>query len=317
MMHDFAVSYGHSIILDLPLSLDPLNLAKNRPAVVFDPKGKSRFGVFPRAHPDAIRWFESDNACCIFHTANAWEEFSEAGNVETVNLLACRLNSATLVFSAGNVSAPAVPFDTTAKKPELCQLYYYQFQMGSSTCHPNSKNTISQQWALSTIPFEFPTLSHQASMGPAHFIYGCSMIHGSFDAALGRAAKIDCLVKIDVEALIRRGIEEGPINDPSVGPTVDTRTVTEILESDDVEDDPIRIFKLPSGWCAQEATFVPDLSRGNQEDDGWLLTYVFDESQLEESTGEAPPGATSELWVVDAKNMKDIICRVKLPQRGT
>ena len=52
------------------------------------------------------------------------------------------------------------------------------------------------------------------------------------------------------------------------------------------------------------------------EDDGWLVCYVFDEGTgLHPSTGVVLPGASSELWIIDAKNMKDVVCRVTLPQR--
>jgi hypothetical protein len=88
--------------------------------------------------------------------------------------------------------------------------------------------------------------------------------------------------------------------------------VPEILASQD-PNDPIKIFKLPPGFYAQESRFVPRLN-GESEDDGWILSYVFDESQLDEQ-GNAGPGSKSELWVIEAKEMKEVACRVQLPQR--
>jgi len=44
------------------------------------------------------------------------------------------------------------------------------------------------------------------------------------------------------------------------------------------------------------------------------VTYVFDESQLDAS-GECRSDAKSELWVIDAKDMKTIVARVHLTQR--
>jgi carotenoid cleavage dioxygenase-like enzyme len=86
----------------------------------------------------------------------------------------------------------------------------------------------------------------------------------------------------------------------------------EVLSSHQV-DDPISIFKMPQGWFAQEPRFI---SRQNptSEDDGWLVTYVYDESQLD-SNGECPDESTSELWVIDATDMKTIVARVYLTQR--
>jgi hypothetical protein len=50
------------------------------------------------------------------------------------------------------------------------------------------------------------------------------------------------------------------------------------------------------------------------EDDGFLLFYVFDETQLD-ADGECLPNAVSELWIIDAKNMRDVVACVRLPQR--
>ncbi|EXJ92520.1 hypothetical protein A1O3_01072 [Capronia epimyces CBS 606.96] len=309
MMHDFGVSLHYTVIMDLPLSLDPLNLAKNRPVVDYNPSCTSRFGIFPRYRPQQIRWFETD-ACCIFHTANTWAEQltdKTAGQVRTtvVNMLVCRLISASLVFSAGDVAVPCSSSIDTEHREDQCRLYFYQFSLTEPT-----RNIINHQFALSAISFEFPSTREDRAMSEAKYIYGCSSSEGSFSAALGRAVKIDCLVKIDAEILIKRGTK-----DPTVLPVtgcVDLRSVEEILATKD-RHDPISIFRMPSGYYAQEPRFVP---RHNSmiEDDGWLLTYVFDESQLD-SRGDCRSDAVSELWIIDAKDMKTVVGRVYLMHR--
>ena len=307
MMHDFGVSLKHTVIMDLPLSLDPSNMARNKPVVTYEPHLKSRFGVFPRHRPEQIRWFET-KACCIFHTANAWDDVTLdkfTGNVKTsaVNMLACRLTSSSLVFSAGNIPIPE-PVTGLGNEEDQCRLYYYRY------CMDEGRNEITHEFALSSIMFEFPSTRDDKSMGASRYMYGCSTSQGGFGAALGRAVKIDCLVKIDAETLIQRGK-----NDPQLRPVtgcVDGRSVKEVLQSSDPTD-PIKIFQLPPGVYAQEPRFVPRKG-AKAEDDGWLLTYVFDESQLDEE-GECPPDATSELWIIDAKDMKTVAGRVYLPQR--
>ncbi len=310
MMHDFGVSFDHTIIMDLPLSLDPLNLARNKPVVAYDPAGRSRFGVFPRHQTNRVRWFET-GPCCIFHTANTWDEQrlnKITGDVETVsvNMLACRLTSASLVYSAGDIAAPTPLRATVSLEEEQCRLYYYNFLLDNA----GPQNKIRHQFALSAVPFEFPTICENRSMSTAKYIYGCSVSHGSFGAALGRAVKIDCLVKINAETLIRQGKKDENLR-PVTG-CVDSRDVEEVLRSDQ-PDDPVRVFKLPQNYYAQESRFVPRAD-AQTEDDGFLLFYVFDESQLDES-GECLPGAKSELWVIDAKDMRTIITKVILPQR--
>ena len=311
MMHDFGVTSTHTIIMDLPLSLDPLNLAKNKPVVAYDPTSSSRFGIFPRYQPDQVRWYET-NPCCIFHTANSWNSLAASPDAvppgtELVNLLCCRLTSATLVFSAGDLAAPQptqqIPIDQ--QEEEQCRLYYYQFNLDSSPYDAR----ITHQWALSAIPFEFPSVRDSSSMSEAKFIYGCSVSGTSFGAALGRAIKITSLVKVDVETLIERGKSNPP---QQIKGCVDTRNISEVLASTD-PNDPISVFNMPEGWYAQESRFVPRLD-GQDEDDGWILSYVFDESQLGED-GECLPDAKSELWIVDAKSMSEVVAKVQLPQR--
>jgi carotenoid cleavage dioxygenase-like enzyme len=363
MMHDFGVSRLHSIIMDLPLSLDPLNLIKGRAVLSYNSSKPARFGVFPRRNPAAVRWFETF-ACCIFHTANSWDELDSTGTSKAVNMLACRLTSAALVYSAGNIVVPrrsqetihhrekAISFfakydhdephafddpDEQTSSPDAsyydsapllesekqdkfkdpyleieedqCRLYYYRFSL-----YPDS-NIITHQFALSAIPFEFPTLHPEKEMTSARYIYGCSTSTASFGSALGRAVKIDVIAKINVLSLIEEAQRRPP---RSITGCVDERSVIDILTSN-VIDDPIQCFKMPKGWYAQEARFVPRMKSSksnidNAEDDGYLLFYAFDEAQLDEE-GEVPDSAISELWILDAKTMMDVVCRIKLPQR--
>lgn len=359
MMHDFGVSSSHAIIMDLPLSLDPANQLKGKPPVTYDSDKPSRFGVFPRRHPEEVKWFETD-ACCIFHTANSWDDLNIAGKPVAVNMLACRLTSATMVFATGNIAAPVekdiagamarnkkrMPFfskynDTPEgsiwersgsiespsdeKEPLLqiisldepdnadedfdvdqCRLYYYNFNLETGS--------ITHQWALTAIPFEFPSVHPELEMSEARFIYGCSTTATNFGSALGKATKIDALVKIDATTLISRGRANPP---RSVSGIVDNRSMVQILESTD-QRDPVRVFQMPEGWFAQEPRFIPAASK-RSEDDGYLVFYAFDEEQLTEA-GDVPADssaerAKSELWIVDANDMRSIVARVHLPQR--
>ncbi|PNS19578.1 hypothetical protein CAC42_7422 [Sphaceloma murrayae] len=396
MMHDFGVSSTHSIIMDLPLSLDPLNMVKGKPVVEYDPTKPSRFGVFPRHDPQQVRWFET-TACCIFHTANAWDEVDEQGQAKSVHLLACRLTSGSTVFSAGNIAGPiprngmvkqekqknkgmsffskydgdyqsqtneqagpaqsyfdepsaaysddieATPqvlepvqrgqqaldphpvttpgsqvfelpeeiWDWTDSDEDQCRLYHYNFSLETGK--------ITSEYALARIPFEFPSVRSDMEMKGARYVYGCSTSCASFGAALGKSAKIDVLVKIDTERLIAQGERQlaagllHPVTD-----CVDKRSLAQILDSSDPEDT-IRAFHVPHGWFLQEPRFVPR-HNSQSEDDGYLLTYAFDEEQLNEQ-GEVPSDddtetrAKSELWIIDAKDMTTVVGRVSLPQR--
>ncbi|KAL5114225.1 hypothetical protein ACEQ8H_007877 [Pleosporales sp. CAS-2024a] len=358
LMHDFGVSKHSTVILDLPLSLTPLNLLKNNPVVLYEPEKPSRFGVFPRYNPAGVRWFEAAG-CCIFHTANTWDECDSDGEVTAVNLLACRLTSASLVFSAANITPPPHPHhknkeksrrmsffarydkdeafedpektqsdetrplllhdnqDDTRVAPEIpmthddeeqCRLYYYRFNMKSRD------NEITHQFALAAIPFEFPVVSPHTDMRYAQYVYGCSTTNESFGAALGKATKIDVMVRMDVKALLAKAQITPPTR---VTGCVDDRGIDEILASTD-EDDPIKTFRLPPNHFGQEPRFIPRAASTSKtelsEDEGYLVFYVFNEDQLDER-GECRAEACSELWVLDAGTMSDVVCKMQLPTR--
>jgi len=125
-------------------------------------------------------------------------------------------------------------------------------------------------------------------------------------------------VRYDVEALLAQAEKAPP--EPITG-CVDNRTLAQVLASED-PNDPIKAFRLPPKHYAQEARFVPrtpNKTRSSEgtalsEADGYLLFYVFDENQLN-SEGECGKEAKSELWVLDAKTMDRVVCKVQLPTR--
>lgn len=321
MMHDFAASRHHTVILDCPLSLDPLEMLQGRPTVNFAQGSdhRTRIGVFPRHAPDQVRWFHTPS-CIVFHTANAWTSTDNS----LVHLLCCRMNSSRMIYSAGNLQPPPSSHHAAAAAAEVCELYYYQLNMaqpplsdeyGQATLAPQ------QAFSLSSIPFEFPEVAQLERMDAARYVYGCTLRNGTFSAALGKASKIDCLVKMDVLALIAQGQQRGLQG----GDVVDRRTVAQVLDqqrprtAEDQGDGSIRIFALPEHHFAQECSFVP--RQASQErprrgpDDGYLLFYVFDERQLNALTGEPTPQCRSELWIVDAWDLSTVVGRVQLPQR--
>lgn len=180
-----------------------------------------------------------------------------------------------------------------------------------------------------------------------------------FDAALGANAKVDVIVKVDVQALVRLGRKVN-WDASDKDRFVDRRSADQILAAQarrqaalcssdadegvrtnaqrEMDKDPIRVFGFPPLHYAQECSFVPRAD-AKAEDDGYLLTYVYDERNLR-ANGDAPepepgyePGAGeggrngrsgggSELWILDAALIgrerfdgEAVVGRVKLPQR--
>ncbi|KAF7719097.1 Uncharacterized protein PECH_000283 [Penicillium ucsense] len=306
LMHDFGVSGSHTIILDLPLSLNPLNTIKGKPPVQYNPQSPSRFGIFPRLQPQNIRWYETD-ACLIFHTANTWDgvEISPYSkeSATVVNMLACRTTTPAVLYTSSS-SSMSLGAEFFEQGHDACRLYYYSFNISDPI-----NNQIMHEWALSAIPFEFPTVSPKYEMRNARFVYGCSTTDSKSSASIGQGVKVDCLVKMDVQKLIQKGRKESPT--PIVG-CVDTRSIDEVIASK-IMDDPIQVFQAPKGWYTQEASFVPR-QYATREDDGFLLAFMFDESQLHHDRS-CPLNARSELWVIDALDMETVVTRILLPQR--
>lgn len=337
LMHDFAASRTRTVVMDLPLSLDPRNLFKGKPVVHFDQKAPIRFGIFPRREPSRVQWFVDPRPACIYHTANCWDEeqtevSSPTSSENAVNFLACRLNSATLVYSAGNVTPPPNALAPNGDK-ERCELYYWRFSNPPTASSPRpppldpeAQKTsltgkhprITHSFPLSRVPFEFPTTNLQyapaAGLGPNRYIYGCSMREGTFDAGMGRhSAKIDCLVKMDAQSLVQRGRKMADSGKLQPGQAVDEREMSQILSEPRGGD--ILVFSLPAGWYAQEASFVARAD-AQSEDDGYLLFFAFDEKAgLDPMTGQALPDARSELWILDARDMNTVVARIACAQR--
>lgn len=75
MMHDFAMTAGHVIFMDLPIvfNLDIAIQGKGDMPYRWDDNYGARFGVLRRDDPfGEIRWFDIE-PCYVFHVANAYE----------------------------------------------------------------------------------------------------------------------------------------------------------------------------------------------------------------------------------------------------
>ncbi|MEV5837449.1 carotenoid oxygenase family protein [Nocardia sp. NPDC052112] len=73
MMHDFALTENHIVVLDLPVVFKPTRIILGRVPYCWEPKHTSRFGVLPReGRGQEIRWFEVA-AGFVFHIVNAYE----------------------------------------------------------------------------------------------------------------------------------------------------------------------------------------------------------------------------------------------------
>lgn len=335
MMHDFACSLHHSIILDLPLTMDPMNIVLAQPMLTFNRTLKSRFAVFPRYYDgkdtSQVKWFESPEPSLIFHTADAWDEGlsgeqyddSPSANDElvAVNMFGCRFRTSKLVYSVGGMVAPAHEEKLCRESEDNVLLTYFRFSMRPSLDPLYTEDEITHAFALSAIPLDFPVTSQKHAMRQHRFLYGCTAREGRFDSEL-EGAKVDCIVKLDAESLRQQGIALTAQDALPRFEPVDKRGVLDVLEEQEaghVENTNIRIFSLPRGIHGQEPALVPK-KNAQSEDDAYLVFYAYDESQLLPN-GEAPDDSHSQLWVIDASLMGVVsteeatVARIDLPSR--
>ena len=75
MMHDFQLTAGHVVFMDLPVVLDPVRARTGAGMpYVWTPDNGARLGVLRRDDPHgAVRWFDI-GPCYVFHTLGAHEE---------------------------------------------------------------------------------------------------------------------------------------------------------------------------------------------------------------------------------------------------
>jgi carotenoid cleavage dioxygenase len=88
MMHDWNVTEGHVVFMDLPVRFGLDRAAHGEDPFFWDPDAGARLGVMARDGSGAdVEWFEID-PCYVFHPLNAWEEG------DRIELVVCRQEQA-------------------------------------------------------------------------------------------------------------------------------------------------------------------------------------------------------------------------------
>ncbi|KAF8328689.1 carotenoid oxygenase [Cantharellus anzutake] len=388
--HDIACSQTHTVVIDLPLTLNPFAMFRGRPMMEYLAHENMRFTIFKR-HPSASDikpghanghpyhggdglahahtreakserpecgpyWFEeSEKGRLMLHTASCWDEYDNGHDgspnegerrVQAVHLIGLRMPDAYFIYEAGTV-LDRVSDSKVISGGELC---YYRFELPltNTTFGPyhwqGTTGHISHSFALSNVQFDFPRINplydcgrrpsssnidpSKPWMGGARYVYGCGFLPDAAQGSDGyeRKSNANYIVKMDLHRLVEDGLKR-ELKD---GDLVDQRGLEEVIADGSLEEDgvtpgaggvkdAVKVFRMPKGWRCGEPTFVPRTkSSGDEveEDEGWLLTFVFDEGKYWEKGSVMPcADARSELWIIDAEGMKDIVARIILPTR--
>ncbi len=78
MMHDFAITEGHLVFVDVPVVYEPFGLLERPIPASWRDDYVTRIGIAPRVSADNVRWLEID-PCYVGHVLNAYEEASATG----------------------------------------------------------------------------------------------------------------------------------------------------------------------------------------------------------------------------------------------
>ncbi|KAG0268287.1 hypothetical protein DFQ27_007138 [Actinomortierella ambigua] len=317
LMHDFAVTDTYSIFIDAGPRVDmPNNLYKGLPVMGMDPSQPSRYAIIPRYFKkgrDEVRWFEAA-ACSILHTANAWDIKDAEGKVVAIHMLACRAErfpndlNATQKMSDGVESQKYTEpgsDEYSKRQPEAMYLSLYKFDLIEGTV---------EHTTICPIITEFPTMNYDWFLRPeSRYVYMASIQ----EATPGHMSKLHGIVKADVHAALelqRELREAGKLQGTELG----------IENLARLQREHGQYYRFPGQFKGGEATFVSRGVDGQSqedlaEDDGFLLVYVYDESQLDPETQLTIKEETeqvTELWIFDAQNIEQgPVAKIKIPRR--
>ncbi|KAG0057505.1 hypothetical protein BGZ83_009144 [Gryganskiella cystojenkinii] len=332
MAHDFAITDTYTIIFKVPFTLEPLkHTRKGKPFMAFDETASTKFAVFPRhfnAKKDKITWFET-RSCHMFHTANAWEEKDEHGQVIAVCFTACRSER---FVSDVNLWVPSGPDghmggktadeyktqyvepgngDYTHQDPDATYLTLFRLDF---------KTMEVQTTTLSTISTEFPIINLEWYMRPdLRYVYGAK----AAPSEPGQGVRSCGVVKTDIRAILDRKqqlLESSGDKLQNLGGHGRWEMGTEALKAAEKEFTKVHLFG--GSIMGNEGLFVPNLTRADgrplEEDEGHVLVYVYDESQLENGLVVHTDRQVTELWIFDAQKIgqeQGPVAKVKIPRR--
>lgn len=279
MMHDFVVTKTRSLILDNPIVF-------SIPGI--DPKAN------PAKHP--ILSFRKENGSRIAIIPRHYNESKD--KVQWIDIETCSVihtaGAWDLPEENGRYIAYVAPRSSSTelralsgrgiKAPELATLHMWLIDTKQGTAIERGLDPGSTG--------EFPVINPKNVGKPTRYVY-CARF------APDDCRKFDGIIKYDL------GEDYNSLD--GIQALVQGRT---------------QVSKKEFGYGGQrfsgEAVFAPRTHDGLDpvtrqplaEDDGYLVCFVHDEAQ-----GPHEYDGNSEFWIIDAKNMAEVVCKVKLPCR--
>ncbi|KAG6546179.1 hypothetical protein Mapa_012214 [Marchantia paleacea] len=271
LMHDIGITEGHIVLYDFPVIMDLGSMLVNGGSIVsFDPTKYSRFGVVPlTGDSKSIKWFDVDTAC-ISHHCNSYQD----GDEIVVHGLCTQLIEIVAVparfdklewYSRGMTLDTENYFET--KDPSVDGVLYEHLHEWRLNLRTGA--VVERNITKNKFPLELPKINDKVNGKKYKYVYACSE-----DLEASKAIgypMFKSLVKVNVS---QTGDHLAQFHDPG-----------------------------ENTYCS-EPSFVarPGSLR---EDDGWIVTYVHNESTN-----------ISDMIIVDAQRFEEKpVARIRLPQR--
>ncbi|GII90524.1 carotenoid oxygenase family protein [Sinosporangium siamense] len=158
MMHDFAISSGHVVWMDLPVVFDVMTLSRTGMPYRWDDAYGARLGVMPMTEDAKVTWHDID-PCYIFHTANAYED--DSGRV-VLNAIRYRPDAFKSVWTEIEGQ-----YDPAASAAILGRAHLHRFVIDPA-------NGVSEE-QLDDLDIEFPTWNIDRTGDDNRYLYAVSV----------------------------------------------------------------------------------------------------------------------------------------------
>ncbi|BBN18630.1 hypothetical protein MPTK1_8g04090 [Marchantia polymorpha subsp. ruderalis] len=271
LMHDIGITERHAILYDFPVMMDLANMLVNGGSIVsFDPTKYSRLGVLPlTGNSKSIKWFDVETAC-ISHHCNSYQD----GDEIVVHGLCTQLIQLVAVpakfdkvewYSRGMTLDTENYFET--KDPSVDGLLYEHLHEWRLNLRTGA--VVERNITQNKFPLELPKINDRFNGKKYNYIYACSE-----DLEASKAVGYPMfkkLVKIDVS------------------PAGNHMAIFHDVGENSFCSEPVFVARPGS----------------LQEDDGWIVTYVHNESTN-----------VSDMIIVDAQRFEEKpVARIRLPHR--
>ncbi|XP_073151017.1 carotenoid 9,10(9',10')-cleavage dioxygenase 1-like isoform X2 [Henckelia pumila] len=271
LCHEIGITKRYNVIMDFPLTIDINRVITGGPLIKYNNDGYAQIGVMPRyGDSESVQWFKVEQSC-TFHIVNCYEHGDE------VVVLACRASNSIIPGPDFGLNK----FEWFSKgfkqiEGSECESFFsrvYEWRLEMITGEVTERNLTGTEYSM-----DFPMINER-------FIgienkFGYTQVVDSNASAISGMAKYGALAKLNFKD---RKLE---LSNPQEG----------LVE--------VEYHKFPENTFCSGAAFVAK-SGGLAEDDGWIITYVHNEST-----------DTSQVYIVDAtKFSEEPVAKISLPRR--